>query len=81
MEEEKSGGGTMSEIMPILLHEHSYDLPDLFSEKDLLQSLSPEQLEDFIQSCGHKLRETTRLLGMALEIKTGISATSCLEGE
>jgi hypothetical protein len=60
----------MSELTEVLYNKH-YDTPELFPERDLLESLRPSDLKDFIQECGIKITELRRLEAMATDVLSG----------
>lgn len=43
--------------------------PELFPRRDLLESLAPQVLDDFIEECFHKQRELEELIKLAIEVK------------
>lgn len=43
--------------------------PELFPKRDLLESLAPQMLDDFIEECYYKQRELGELIKLAIEVK------------
>jgi hypothetical protein len=60
----------MSELTETIYNKH-YDTPELFPERDLLESLGPDRLKDFIQECGIKIVELRRLETLASDVLSG----------
>lgn len=59
--------GMGNELINNLYNQH-YESPELFPERDILNSLPSERLRGFINHCGEKRAEIDRLEQMACEV-------------
>lgn len=58
----------MSELI-YELNPQKAERPELFPKRYVLESLSPQLLDDFIADCHHKKQELDELIKLAIDVK------------
>lgn len=58
----------MTELIHEIQHK-TYDTPELFPRRALLEGLKPQQLDDLISECFTKKQELDSIIELAIDVK------------